>query len=322
MLLTHTSRHRGDLQPGRAVGDWTRPTRPGIHRALGAWVNVPARSCSTTRTSTSSWSERSSRRSPPASGPMFPPMLGPLACRTRYLPRRKRVGRTGSSGRRSLSATTRRGRAAVRRVPGSTQLARIAPTALRQRQRDRPGPESPTSTTCCGEPCMTRRHDAWAAWPEAPGVLDGRRHGLVRQALLDRLARPPEPLPADGSTVAMMTTPAAGRALPPGNIRTANDATRRAIQNNSATGFAARTELSGNRGTRPARSRLGYRHAPFQAARDAVPHRQFQPAIPVSRGTSLWLDPGSDTYIPVLANVIHQRGGPPIATRALARVAR
>ncbi|CPX06444.1 Putative beta-lactamase [Mycobacteroides abscessus] len=29
-------------------------------------------------------------------------------------------------------------------------------------------------------------------------------------------------------------------------------------------------------------------------------------------GVTLWLDPGSDTYVVVLANVIHQRGGPPI----------
>jgi CubicO group peptidase (beta-lactamase class C family) len=30
-------------------------------------------------------------------------------------------------------------------------------------------------------------------------------------------------------------------------------------------------------------------------------------------GVTLWMDPGSDTYVVVLANVIHQRGGPPIA---------
>jgi CubicO group peptidase (beta-lactamase class C family) len=30
-------------------------------------------------------------------------------------------------------------------------------------------------------------------------------------------------------------------------------------------------------------------------------------------GVTLWIDPGSDTYVAVLANVIHQRGGPPIA---------
>jgi CubicO group peptidase (beta-lactamase class C family) len=30
-------------------------------------------------------------------------------------------------------------------------------------------------------------------------------------------------------------------------------------------------------------------------------------------GTTLWVDPGSNTYVIVLANVIHQRGGPPIA---------
>ena len=29
-------------------------------------------------------------------------------------------------------------------------------------------------------------------------------------------------------------------------------------------------------------------------------------------GTTLWMDPDSDTYVVVLANVIHQPGGPPI----------
>lgn len=29
-------------------------------------------------------------------------------------------------------------------------------------------------------------------------------------------------------------------------------------------------------------------------------------------GVTIWLDPGSDSYVIVLANVIHQRGGPPI----------
>jgi len=33
-------------------------------------------------------------------------------------------------------------------------------------------------------------------------------------------------------------------------------------------------------------------------------------------GTSLWIDPGSDTYVIVLANVIHTRGGPPISPLA------
>jgi CubicO group peptidase (beta-lactamase class C family) len=30
-------------------------------------------------------------------------------------------------------------------------------------------------------------------------------------------------------------------------------------------------------------------------------------------GTSLWLDPGSDTYIVLLANSIHTRGSPPMS---------
>ena len=31
-------------------------------------------------------------------------------------------------------------------------------------------------------------------------------------------------------------------------------------------------------------------------------------------GVTVWIDPGSDSYVVVLANVIHQRGGPPIVT--------
>jgi CubicO group peptidase (beta-lactamase class C family) len=31
-------------------------------------------------------------------------------------------------------------------------------------------------------------------------------------------------------------------------------------------------------------------------------------------GVTLWIDPASDSYVIVLANVIHQRGGPPVVT--------
>ncbi|MFM9035553.1 MAG: serine hydrolase, partial [Mycobacterium sp.] len=30
-------------------------------------------------------------------------------------------------------------------------------------------------------------------------------------------------------------------------------------------------------------------------------------------GVTVWIDPASETYVVVLANVIHQRGGPPVA---------
>jgi CubicO group peptidase (beta-lactamase class C family) len=33
-------------------------------------------------------------------------------------------------------------------------------------------------------------------------------------------------------------------------------------------------------------------------------------------GTAMWIDPGSDTYVILLANVIHMRGGPPISNLA------
>ena len=55
--------------------------------------------------------------------------------------------------------------------------------------------------------------------------------------------------------------------------------------------------------------------SPHSAPRGAIfPVGSFGPTG--FTGTSLWLGPESDTYVVVLSNVIHQRGGPPIVTLA------
>ncbi|MDR3663830.1 MAG: serine hydrolase [Mycobacterium sp.] len=134
--------------------------------------------------------------------------------------------------------------------------------------------------------------------------------GRYSQALLDRLAGRPSPFPLKQSTLALMTTPQQPGHTP-AQLQAANNATREAIektpnttdpllapnypaiagQNLRGFGWDIDTELSKPRG-------LIYPIGSFG-------HSGFT-------GVSLWIDPGSDSYVVVLANVIHQRGGPPI----------
>jgi CubicO group peptidase (beta-lactamase class C family) len=99
--------------------------------------------------------------------------------------------------------------------------------------------------------------------------------GLFAQALLDRLAGRPSTFPLAQSTLALMTSPQ--QPGPGPDLR--------------GLGWDIDTAHSGPRGTIFPVGSFG--------------HTGFT-------GTTLWIDPGSDTYVIVLANVIHQRGGPPI----------
>ncbi|MGN7782304.1 serine hydrolase domain-containing protein [Mycolicibacterium sp. 22603] len=101
--------------------------------------------------------------------------------------------------------------------------------------------------------------------------------GRFAQALLDRLAGRPSPFPLTRASAELMTR---GQALSGGDVR--------------ALGWDVDTAHSAPRGSLPVGS---FGHTGFT-------------------GTSLWIDPGSDTYIVVLANVIHQPGGPPIGSLA------
>src|SRR5271165_2140522 len=134
---------------------------------------------------------------------------------------------------------------------------------------------------------------------------------IVAQALLDRLAGRPSKFPLKQATLELMTTPEQ-----PGHtaqqLEAANDAAREAIaktpnttdpllapnypaikgQNLRGFGWDIDTAYSGPRG----------RIFPI----GSFGHTGFT-------GTSLWMDPGSDTYVILLANAIHLRGSPPIS---------
>ncbi|CAJ1587521.1 serine hydrolase domain-containing protein [[Mycobacterium] wendilense] len=160
--------------------------------------------------------------------------------------------------------------------PGSWHtalLARVAPTALDE--------DTPGRNPDFGHPLRGTVHDPTAR--RMGGVagsagLFATAHdlGLYAQALLDRLAGRPSRFPLTRASALLMTTPQ--QPGDTGDLR--------------GLGWDIDTAHSAPRG----------RIFPV----GSFGHTGFT-------GTTLWLDPGSNTYVVVLANVIHVRGAPPIA---------
>lgn len=135
--------------------------------------------------------------------------------------------------------------------------------------------------------------------------------GRYAQALLDRLAGRPSPFPLRQASAELMATP-----QQPGHtasqVDAANAASLRAIENHPNTTDPL---LAPNYPAIP-----GQELRSFGWDIDTEHSRPRGMVFPVGSfghtgftGVTLWIDPGSDTYVAVLANVIHQRGGPPIA---------
>ena len=135
--------------------------------------------------------------------------------------------------------------------------------------------------------------------------------GIFAQALLDRLAGRLSEFPLAQTTLELMTAPQQPGHTPQ-QLTAANDATREAVakrpnkrdpllaphypaiagQNLRGFGWDIDTPLSAPRGLIFPIGSFG--HSGFT-------------------GTSIWIDPGSDTYIVLLSNSIHTRGSPPIS---------
>ncbi len=188
-------------------------------------------------------------------------------------------------------------------------LARIAPTALDE--------DTPGLNPDFGRPLRGTVHDPTArrmgGVAGSAGVFSTADDaGRYAQALLDRLAGRPSAFPLQRSTLELMTTPQQP-GHHPGQLEAANAADRRAVA------------LTPNRADPLAAPR--YPAIPGQNLRGLgwdidTPHSRPRGVVfPIGSfghtgftGVTMWIDPGSDTYVIVLANVIHQRGGPPITT--------
>ncbi len=311
MLLTHTSGIAGDLSLDGPWGLDKADKTEGIHRALGAWVVYEPGALfhysDINFILVGTIIERITGQ--PLDTYVQDNVFAPLGLsETHYLPATKACGPhqvRGTAVAFDPSAPK------VSDCPEGTWstdlLPRIAPTALDE--------DTPGINPDYGHPLRGTVHDPTArrmgGVAGSAGVFSTVNDiGRFAQALLDRLAGRPSTFPLKQSTVELMTTP-----QQPGHtaeqVEAANTATRQAIENAPNT-------------TDPLL-------APHYPAIDGQDLRGFGWDIDTAHsrprglifpvgsfghtgftGVTLWMDPGSDTYVAVLANVIHQRGGPPI----------
>jgi CubicO group peptidase (beta-lactamase class C family) len=133
---------------------------------------------------------------------------------------------------------------------------------------------------------------------------------LYAQALLDRLAGHPSKFPLKQATLELMTTPQQpGHTA--GQVDVANEAAREAI---AKTPNPTDPLLPPNFPSIDGQDLFGFGwdiDTVYSVRGVIFPVGSF--GATGFTGTSLWLDPGSDTYVILLANSIHLRGSPPIS---------
>jgi CubicO group peptidase (beta-lactamase class C family) len=199
----------------------------------------------------------------------------------------------------------------TRYLPPASLLPRIAPTAI----DDQSGAD-PAKNPDFGHLLRGTVHDPTARRMGGvaghAGVFSTAHDvSIYAQALLDRLANRPSRFPLQQATLALMTTPQQpGRKA--GQIEAANDAVRQAI---ATTPNTTDRLLAPHYPAVEGQELFGFGwdiDTDFSKPRGLIfPVGSF--GATGFTGTSLWLDPGSDTYVILLANSIHLRGSPPIS---------
>lgn len=232
---------------------------------------------------------------------------------TRYLPPAKACGPHQMRGAAiGWAAAPKRRRSACPADMWSTDLlARIAPTA-----RDEESMTDPAQNPDYFQPLRGAVHDPTARRMGGvagnAGVFSTVQDvGRYAQALLDRLAGRPSEFPLQQATLALMTTPQQpGHSA--GQLEAANDATRQAIENAPN---PTHPLLAPHYPAIPGQNLFGLGwdiDTPFSAPRGRIfPIGSF--GNTGFTGTSVWLDPGSDTYVVLLTNAIQIRGSTPIS---------
>ncbi len=242
-------------------------------------------------------------------------VFGPLGMEeTRYLPPAKACDPHTMRGAALAWAPAPEGRAPVACPAGtwSTGLVpRIAPTA-----RDEESGADPSKNPDFGYLLRGTVHDPTARRMGGvaghAGVFSTAHDvSIYAQALLDRLAGRPSKFPLKPATCELMTTPEQ-----PGHtaqqLRAANAAARDAI---AQTPNRADPLLAPHYPAIKGQNLFGFGwdiDTAYSAPRGVIfPIGSFGETG--FTGTSLWLDPRSDTYVILLANSIHLRGSPPIS---------
>jgi CubicO group peptidase (beta-lactamase class C family) len=233
---------------------------------------------------------------------------------TRYLPPAKACGPHTIRGAATGWAPAPRGHELVACPAGTwstSLLSRIAPTAL-----DEESKADPSKNPDYGHLLRGTVHDPTArrmggVSGDAGVFSTAHDVSIYAQALLDRLADRPSKFPLKQATLELMTTPEQ-----PGHtaqqVEAANNAAREAI---AKTPNTTDSLLAPNYPAIAGQLLFGFGwdiDTDYSKPRGLIfPVGSF--GATGFTGTSVWLDPGSDTYVILLANSILVRGSPPIS---------
>lgn len=235
----------------------------------------------------------------------------PLGMRqTRYLPHDKVCGKYELVGAAVAWAPARRGRrpTACRGDEwNASLLARIAPTTHDDDGNSATNPHFDRLTRGTVHDPSARRMGGVAGHA---GVFSTAHDvALYAQALLDKLRHDTGKFPLSQAALRLMVAPEQPASVQDDTILTRDpDSATPALRTMQGTpvrgfGWDINTAYSRPRG------------AIFPTRAPATPA-----AVPASfghtgfTGTSLWIDPGSDSYVVLLASSVHPRGAPPITT--------
>jgi CubicO group peptidase (beta-lactamase class C family) len=315
MLLTHTSGEAGEVDLKDPWGLVGGDKAGGIHRALTTPLQL--RPGEVFRYSDINFILLGALIEKVAGEPedvyVQQNVFAPLGMEdTRYLPPAKACGPYKIRGAAVAWDPDRRVLAACPAGTWSANLlSRIAPTALDEESRADPArnPDLDHLLRGTAHDPTARRMGGVAGHA---GVFSTARDlGIYAQALLDRLAGRPSKFPLKQATLQLMVTPEQ-----PGHtaqqLEASNDAAREAIAT------TPNTENPLLAPTYPAIKGQNLRGFGWDI--DTVHSKPRGMIFPIGSfghtgftGTSLWMDPGSDTYVVLLTNAIHLRGSRPIS---------
>jgi CubicO group peptidase (beta-lactamase class C family) len=317
MLLTHTSGETGDVNLGDPWGLDGADKTEGIHRALAtplesdpgngfrySDINFILLGALIEKVTGEDLDVYVQRR-------VFEP-LG--MADTHYLPAAKACGPHMTIGAAIAWAPAPQGQVPDTCPAGTWNtglLSRIAPTARDEEGRADPSKNPDLDHLLRGTVQDTTARRMGGVAGHAGVFSTAHDVSIFAQALLDRLAGRPSEFPLAQTTLELMTAPQQPGHTPQ-QLKAANDAAREAVARRPNTTdplLAPRYPAIAGQNLRG----FGWDIDTGQSAARGIVFPIGSFGHTGFTGTSVWMDPSSDTYIVLLANSIHTRGSPPMS---------
>ena len=190
-------------------------------------------------------------------------------------------------------------------------MPRIAPTARDDEGRADPGKNPDLDHLLRGTVHDTTARRMGGVAGHAGLFSTAHDVSIFAQALLDRLAGRPSTFPLTQATSGADDDSAAARTYARANPSRQRRDPRSRRNETEHSGSAPRPALPGDQRDRTCAASAGI-SIPAYPHREAWSFRIGSFGHTGFTGTTLWIDPGSDTYVVLLSNSIHVRGSPPI----------